>query len=67
MTPPTTVVQLLAKSELILLSFTFSGVQLGKNDLDALLFIFTALGSPMSAIVSGFVATRIWTLRGGVD
>lgn len=48
-------------------SCIFGGIQLVKNDLDVVLFFFTALGIPMSAIFSGFVATRIWTLRGGVD
>ncbi len=48
-------------------SCIFGIIQHVKNDLDVVLFFFTALGIPFSVIFSGFVATRIWTLRGGVD
>jgi hypothetical protein len=48
-------------------SSIFGVIQLVKNDLDVVLFIFTALGIPVSVMFSVFVATRIWTLRGGVD
>ena len=48
-------------------SFIFGTIQLVKNDLDVALFIFTALGIPVSVLFTIFVATRIWILRGGID
>ena len=48
-------------------SFIFATIQSVKNDLDIFLFIFTALGIPVSAMFTIFVATRIWILRGGVE
>jgi hypothetical protein len=45
----------------------FAFIQSIKMRLDVPLFILIALGIPVTAIYSIFIAGRIWILRGGVD
>ena len=45
----------------------FVTIQAIKNNLEVPLFFFTALGIPVSAMYSIFIASRIWIVRGGVE
>jgi hypothetical protein len=45
----------------------FLTIQAIKNNLEVLLFFFTAMGIPVSAMYCMFIGTRIWSIRGGLD
>ena len=45
----------------------FASIQVIKSNLEVPLFFFTATGIPVCAVFCIFVATRIWTIRGGID
>lgn len=46
---------------------TFATIQSIKNNLEVPLFILIALGIPVTALYSIFIAGRIWDIRGGAD
>lgn len=48
-------------------SLLFITIQAIKNNLEVPLFFFTALGIPVSAMYSMFIASRIWIVRGGAE
>ncbi len=48
-------------------ALTFAFIQSIKNNLEVPLFILIALGIPVTAIYTMFVAARIWIIRGGAE
>lgn len=48
-------------------SVIFGTIQSYKNDLDVVLFFYTALGIPVTFMYCMFVGSQIWIIRGGVD
>lgn len=45
----------------------FVSIQAIKNNLEVLLFFFTATGIPVSAMYCMFIGSRIWAIRGGAE
>jgi len=45
----------------------FLSIQGIKNNLEVLLFFFTATGIPVSAMYCMFIGARIWSIRGGAE
>jgi hypothetical protein len=45
----------------------FLTIQAIKNNLEVVLFFFTATGIPVSAMYCMFIGTRIWSIRGGLE
>jgi len=48
-------------------SILFATIQVIKNNLEVLLFFFTATGIPVSAMYCMYVGSRIWAIRGGAE
>ncbi len=45
----------------------FLSIQGIKNNLEVLLFFYTATGIPVSAMYCMFIGSRIWSIRGGLE
>jgi len=45
----------------------FVSIQAIKNNLEVILFFFTATGIPVSAMYCMFIGSRIWAIRGGAE
>jgi hypothetical protein len=48
-------------------SVLFATIQEIKNNLEVLLFFFTATGIPVSAMYCMYIGSRIWAIRGGAE